>query len=587
MNPREYFENRIKKNESHLSRLKQVSFALSMSRLLVFVLTASVVYLFWGNNIVVASSLVIGIAGFLFLVSRYTDVKNKRDYHQKLNDLNELELKALDGDYNDFADGSEFLENDHPYNRDIDLFGEGSLFQRINRAGTIGGKRELAELLNSNDISNINEKQKAVQELRDMPDWRQNYQVTASMVKDEVSTSRMVDWMKNYEPVISKMFAYFPIIFAVLSLTTIVLYGIGIFPARFVLIQFVTGLAISGSFVKKVNKLYNDAGKMKETFTQYSKLILFIEEHDFQSENLKALKAKLDKEGKTASQTLSGLSRELGNLDQRNNIFFALLANGFILWDLRYAYRIEKWMKDNEANIEDWFEAVVAFDALNSLANYAFVHQDYIYPELKTNGVLEAKELGHPLLPEERRVDNDIKVEEGNFFIITGANMAGKSTFLRTVALNIVMSNIGLPVCAKSFAYRPIKLISSMRTSDSLKDDESYFFSELKRLKFIVNEIQKDTYFIILDEILKGTNSKDKAEGSAQFVEKLVASNSTGLIATHDLSLCTIADRSNPVKNYAFEAQIVNDELYFDYKFKEGVCQNMNASFLLKKMGIT
>jgi len=177
-------------------------------------------------------------------------------------------------------------------------------------------------------------------------------------------------------------------------------------------------------------------------------------------------------------------------------------------------------------------------------------------------------------------------IENEHFMIITGANMAGKSTFLRTVSLHIVMANIGLPVCAEKSEYTPIKLITSMRTTDSLSDDESYFFSELKRLQYIVNEIQVDKYFIILDEILKGTNSTDKAIGSRKFIQKLVKSKSTGIIATHDLSLCEVADELKEVENHYFDAEIVNDELFFDYKFKEGICKNMNASFLLKKMNI-
>lgn len=164
--------------------------------------------------------------------------------------------------------------------------------------------------------------------------------------------------------------------------------------------------------------------------------------------------------------------------------------------------------------------------------------------------------------------------------------MAGKSTFLRTISLHIVMANAGLPVCAKTSEYNPVKLVTSMRTSDSLTDDSSYFFSELTRLKFIVDAIKKEPYFIILDEILKGTNSTDKAIGSRKFVEKLVDGNATGIIATHDLSLCEIEKELSDVQNYYFDAQIVNDELFFDYKLKQGVCQNMNASFLLKKMEI-
>ena len=168
--------------------------------------------------------------------------------------------------------------------------------------------------------------------------------------------------------------------------------------------------------------------------------------------------------------------------------------------------------------------------------------------------------------------------------------MAGKSTFLRTVSMAIAMANTGLPVCAKKFQYRPVKLITSMRTSDSLTDDSSYFFSELKRLKFIVDSInpvlENREYFIVLDEILKGTNSTDKAIGSKKFLTKLVSSQSTGIIATHDLSLCEIEKSLSQIKNYFFDAEIIDDELHFDYKLKKGVCKNMNASFLLRKMEI-
>ena len=229
---------------------------------------------------------------------------------------------------------------------------------------------------------------------------------------------------------------------------------------------------------------------------------------------------------------------------------------------------------------------IAFFDAYNSLGNYGFNHYKQQYPTIVSTGVINAQQTGHPLLNPEACVLNDFKIDNEQFLIITGANMAGKSTFLRTVALHIVMANMGLPVCATKAQYAPIKLITSMRTTDSLTDDESYFYSELKRLKFIVDQIKTDRYFIILDEILKGTNSTDKAIGSRKFIDKLVASKSTGIIATHDLSLTAAADELDEVANYYFDAQIVDGELYFDYTLKEGVCQNMNASFLLKKMEI-
>ena len=254
---------------------------------------------------------------------------------------------------------------------------------------------------------------------------------------------------------------------------------------------------------------------------------------------------------------------------------------------MKNSYHIEQWISQYASKVEDWFQVVSFFDAFNSLGNFAFNHLDFVFPEIMKNGaVINATKLGHPLLPKTKRIDSDVLIENEQFFIVTGANMAGKSTFLRTVSLHIVMANTGLPVCAKSSKYMPVKLITSMRTSDSLTDESSYFFSELKRLKYIVDAIKKEPYFIVLDEILKGTNSTDKAIGSKKFVEKLVASNATGIIATHDLSLCEIEKELIEVKNYYFDAEIINDELHFDYTLKEGVCKNMNASFLLKKMDI-
>ncbi|MGB5459955.1 MAG: DNA mismatch repair protein MutS, partial [Eudoraea sp.] len=292
-------------------------------------------------------------------------------------------------------------------------------------------------------------------------------------------------------------------------------------------------------------------------------------------------------EGIKVSQILKQFSGMLNAFDQRNNMIFGALANGFLLWDLRYAYSIEKWISVHGNSVERWLNTIAFFDSYNSLGNFAFNHPDYTFPEITKNDlIIEAKNISHPMLDPAEGVTNNFKISKEEFFVITGANMAGKSTFLRTISLQIVMANMGLPVCATFLRYQPIKLITSMRTVDSLTEHESYFFSELKRLKFIIDSISDDQYFIVLDEILKGTNSTDKAIGSRKFIEKLVGSNSTGLIATHDLSLCEVAKSLEKVDNYYFDAAIVNDELHFDYKFKKGICQNMNASFLLKKMKI-
>ena len=346
-----------------------------------------------------------------------------------------------------------------------------------------------------------------------------------------------------------------------------------------------------GFTLKKVNAIYQDADKAKDTFKQYHKLLKEIETNSFNSQILQNKQEAIKTETKKASAIFASFSKILDALDQRNNIFVAVLGNAFFLRDIQQAFKVEQWIKTYAHKVESWFEVIAYFDAQNSLGNVAFNHTEYVFPKVNSDkNIIRAKNLGHPLLKGKQRIDNDFSIEKQQFFIITGANMAGKSTFLRTVSLSIVMTNIGLPVCATSFEYSPIKLITSMRTTDSLTDDSSYFFSELKRLKFIVDEINPKilgtNYFIILDEILKGTNSTDKAIGSKKFVQKLVASNSTGIIATHDLSLCDIEKELPEVQNYYFDAEIINNELHFDYKLKDGICKNMNASFLLKKMEI-
>ncbi|MEM9648156.1 MAG: DNA mismatch repair protein MutS, partial [Bacteroidota bacterium] len=338
---------------------------------------------------------------------------------------------------------------------------------------------------------------------------------------------------------------------------------------------------------KKTNKLSADASKIQNTFTQYSRLLAHIENEEFRAELLYKQKEKVHEGDHISSQVLKKFSRLLDRLDQRNNVLVGFILNGFFLRDLMICHAIENWIGDNKDRIPKWFEAISFFDAFNSLGNYAFNHQNHTYPKIvNTPKTLECKGLTHPLLDPDKAIRNDISIANDEFFIVTGANMAGKSTFLRTVSLQLVMANIGLPVCAHSVVYSPIKLITSMRTTDSLADEESYFFSELKRLKFIMEEMGKDKYFIVLDEILKGTNSKDKALGSQKFVGKLVRMGGTGIIATHDLSLCTVAAEHKKVSNYFFNARIVDGELFFDYQFQEGICQNMNASFLLKKMGL-
>jgi len=586
-NPLEFYTEQKLVFEKELADLKQQLAISSTLRIVVFLGIVYGNYFFFRNIEMMVLISIIGIALFLFLILRHTKLQYKSNFNTALLEINNTEINVLNGDYLSLDQGNEFTDHLHFYSYDIDLFGKGSFFQYCNRTATSEGKKEFSNCLIKNDISNIKQKQDGIIELSKKNKWRQQFSALASLVKVEYPVGNLMDWLRNYKLVFPKYLAVLPTVFSVISLVLIVLSSFQIISGQIVLFWFFIGLGIVGSFNKKVNVLYKYADNAKDTFKQYHKLLNEIETTSFSSKILKEKQQEIQTETEKASKIVAKFSKLLDALDQRNNLIVGPLVNGFLLWDLQQSYKIEKWINSYKEKVEIWFKVIAFFDAKNSFANFAFNHPTFVFPEIITNkkGIL-SKNLGHVLIKEASRISNDFRIENHQFFVITGANMAGKSTFLRTVSMAIVMANVGLPVCADKFKYAPIKLITSMRSLDSLVDNESYFFSELKRLKFIVDKIENEDYFIVLDEILKGTNSTDKAIGSKKFVQKLVESKSTGIIATHDLSLCEIENELPEVKNYYFDAEVINDELNFDYKLKRGICKNMNASFLLAKMKI-
>ena len=328
-------------------------------------------------------------------------------------------------------------------------------------------------------------------------------------------------------------------------------------------------------------------GKKVNILLSYSRLIQTVENEEFRSQKLRELQSGLT----NASSKFKELAQLASELEQRANLVIHLLLNPLFLWDIKKSIQLEEWKEKQGENLLQWIKILGEFDAYNSLGKFKFNHPDYIFPSFTDNYFeMKGENLGHPLMNRNKCVHNPIQIEKYPFFlIITGANMAGKSTYLRTVGVNFVLACIGAPVCAQHLILYPAKLITSLRTSDSLNDNESYFFAELKRLKLIIDELHAgEKLFIILDEILKGTNSIDKQKGSLALIQQFVRLQSCGIIATHDLLLGNLENEfPNNVRNYRFEADIKNDELTFSYTLREGIAQNMNASFLMKKMGIT
>ncbi|MDT0606086.1 MutS-related protein [Croceitalea rosinachiae] len=525
---------------------------------------------------------------FVLLLLRHNKIKYQKNLLAVLLERNQMELRVLHRDFYHLPKGAEYKESHHYFSQDIDLFGRGSFFQYLNRTALKTGADALVHELLSNTIEQIDKKQEAIKELASFSSWTQRFSAVATLVKTEVSAESVVQWLQKYKCFVPNKIKLFSGLFSLLSIIAWTGYFLDFLSGYAVFLWFLIGLGITGNYLKQIGKLAVHTTQIQSTFRQYAELIKLLETKEFSSALLKEKRATIIHQTETSSKIVHKFSKLLDALDQRNNILISIFANGFLLRDLYVCKNIENWIETYGQLVPVWFETIAFFDAYNSLGNYAFNHPNQVYPKIVRDSNITMNCMGavHPLLDPSSAIPNDFKILKDEFFVITGANMAGKSTFLRTVGLHIVMANMGLPVSAKAMDYSPIKLITSMRTTDSLTDDESYFFSELKRLKMIINAIEKESYFIILDEILKGTNSTDKAVGSKKFIEKLVGLNASGIIATHDLSLCTVADSTNEVKNYYFDAQIKNDELFFDYKFREGICQNMNASFLLKKMGI-
>jgi DNA mismatch repair ATPase MutS len=322
---------------------------------------------------------------------------------------------------------------------------------------------------------------------------------------------------------------------------------------------------------------------------KYGELFRYIEQEVYHSELAASIKNRLKSDRYGARERINRLALIVSAFDNRLNILAGVILNGLFLWDIQCVLRLEKWKTEYKDKVSGWFNALGEYDALCSLANFAFNHPEFVFPEPDIEVILDFKQTGHPLIPPDTRVDNDMQINrQGEFVIITGANMAGKSTFLRTVTVNLLLGMAGAPVCAQNAKFSPVEIFSSMRTSDSLQKNESCFYTELKRLNELFEQLEKgNRLFIVLDEILKGTNSADKQKGSRAVLEKIIRLNGSGLIATHDLDLAELEKKyPDNLKNKCFEIEIDGDKIQFDYKLCDGITKKMNALLLMQQMGI-
>ncbi|MBX2966787.1 MAG: hypothetical protein KF845_11610 [Cyclobacteriaceae bacterium] len=576
---RDNFSVQLKHIKSRINRISNLRLVLALAAIALVYAGFTQPYAFY--------LAVMAGAGFIWLVLKHAKLFAEKTHLENLVKLNDAEVRALQGDYSFFANGNEFIDPHHPYTHDLDIFGDGSLFQALNRCNTRQGKMQLAERLSTHlpTIESIAHHQEAVQELSGLPDFCQHVQASGMELDEQPNDhAELLEWVKHPSFLYGKKF--YKYVLVIIPMLTVALVVSAFFIPElkaFAVLAVMAQWILSGTHLKKINAFHEYIGRKKNILEKYGRLLNYLQQENFTSRLMTEHSGK----AKEAGQKFKELASLVSWLNARLNFMTNLVVNGLFLYDFQCVYRLEKWREEHGANLVTWLEAIRDTEVLISLGTWHFNQPDFVFPNIHDTLSVKAENMGHPLLQE--HVSNTMLAGNPHrLLIITGANMAGKSTFLRTLGVNMVLALNGAPVCATSFECPIIAIRSGMRTADSLKDHQSYFYAELTRLKSIVDELKNEKpLLILLDEILKGTNSTDKQTGSVALVQQLIKYPCLGLIATHDLALGDLASEyPDDVINYCFEPNMESDQLSFDYKLKPGVAQKMNATFLMKKMGI-
>lgn len=594
MNPENHYTERLSLTEGQLQQVKKQIFRISMLRLTLFIAGVAGIYFFFNQTTLLIVCICLTFLPLFILVKIHNRFFIRKEWLETQARIIQEELQALSGDYSSFEDGKEYVNPEHPYSFDLDIFGRRSLFQSINRTCTFFGKVRLAEWLQNHlhEKTSIEKRQEMIREISEHTLFREQFRVAGLVHHGQSSDGEKIQaWSQSPAQYLHagwvKAFIWgVPVINSLLLITSLA----GWTSFSWLGLSFSIFLVLSFGIIKRATYIQETYGKQLKSLNGYARLIALAKAEEWKSAGMQELMERFNLNGQSPVQALQQLSKELDRLDLRNNQFLYVLLEGSIFFQLQEIVRIERWKVRYGQHISEWLETVGELDTLCSLGTFAYNHPQYTYPELTEKPFcFLATQMGHPLMPASQCVKNDATIPSRPFFlIITGANMAGKSTYLRTIGVNYLLACIGAPVCCERLKLYPNQLITSLRTSDSLSDNESYFFAELKRLKRIIDLLnQGQQLFIILDEILKGTNSMDKQKGSFDLIRQFMQLKANGIIATHDLLLGSLIKQfPEEIRNYCFEADIKENELTFSYKLREGVAQNMNACFLMKKMGI-
>ena len=594
MDRKQFYQTRLGDLHAYLKQLQQRKSSFAWLRLGAIIAIIAGFYFLWSLGIVyvIIASIVLLVI-FVRLVNADLKNQSKIEHTNQLIRINENELKFLDGNYYDFPTGSEHIPKEHPYANDLDIFGRASLFQYLNRTTSEPGSTKLAAYLKfPASIEHISERQISVNELASKISCIQDLQAFGAKNKITFSTkNRLEKWIQ--EPNVFSAFKpwkWLRYLLPSIIITVVLLYIFDEVGDTVFYITLLIFALIAYQINKVVSPIHQQLSKVADELSTLSSSILRIEEEKFESPLLKKCQSVFLQKNSKASGDISKIKKILDKLDLRYNLVLSLPLNLLLLWNLQQILDLEKWKESEQNNVNDWFDTLANFEALNSFGVLYFNEPEWIFPLIHPKYFsIEGKEIGHPLIPKEKRVENFIDIPtNAELMLVTGSNMAGKSTYLRSVGVNVVLAMSGAPVCATSFSVSHVQLMSSMRITDNLEESTSTFYAELKKLKTIIQKVNAgDKVFILLDEILRGTNSLDRHTGSKALIKQLINKKAAAIIATHDLELANLKEQfSENILNFHFDVQVSNDELYFDYRLKPGICNSLNASILMKKIGI-
>lgn len=587
-------KKRIRLFESLITSYDKKINMISSIRLIYFIIAAIVGVLCYMRRLTgfFILNLVVLATVFLMLVLIHDKLMSKRKELSVLKELNEKILGRHEGDLTLWKDkGEEFADGEHPYSSDLDIFGETSLFQWMNLSKTPKGREALAFALDGKRDFSLEElklRYEAIEELAKCDILRNKIITRAHINEDKFSDyNELIEWSKREvkdESILGKIVVYLSSALTILSFILSIEFQIlPIFvPELMVVLQILILQINKNSRIDEFSKL----SKQVYSIESYSSMGAIIERRNFKSQLLKNLRNSFIVNGKGLSESMNNLYKLTYKLKDRKNIFY-LVFNVFFLLDYHYYWKANKWRKDYGKHIEGYITSIGDIEDLISFASVLKDVPNFSKVNFKDSKGVEGIDIGHPLIGS-RGVKNYINLNPNYpMWLITGSNMSGKSTYLRTIGINLVLAYGGGIACAKAFSCSKSKIYTCMRTGDNLEKSISSFYAEILKIKKVVEAADGgERVFFLLDEIFKGTNSMDRHKGAEILIEQLLKKDTFGLVSTHDFELCDLEKRNIGIKNYNFREYYEDNKIKFDYKLREGRSTTQNALYLMAMAGI-